>query len=159
MPEHDWEMLSQYEGSPYEDRLCRVCHLKDGRNKDDGTWLPHAENLKWKVTTPCIEPVPEKISYHRLVEEIFAGVQGKRMAQDLVDKIRCIGVPGRWSVGIVINGHVTYPEVKDPYKDFEAGFAEMLRWLACRQFDPYKYSDLHYREQLAYSRDNCCGDD
>lgn len=155
MREHAWQDVPQYEGSPYEERLCPACGLKDGRNRDDGTWLPHAENLKWKVATPCIEPVPDKISYHRLVEEIFSVFEDKRKAQELVNRIRCIGVPGSWAVGIVINGHVTYPEVKVPFKDYDSGFAEVLRWLRARQFDPYKYSDLAYREQLA--KPDLCG--
>lgn len=157
MPEHVWESKPEYEGSPYERRRCAVCHLDDGRNKNDGTWLPHAENLKWRVTTPCIEPVPEKISYHLLVEEIFSAFSDKRKAQDLLNRIRCIGVPGNWAVGIVISGRVTYPEVKEPFKDYDYGFAEVLRWLRARQFDPYRYSDLHYRERLA-DRSDCCID-
>jgi hypothetical protein len=155
MPDHDWETVPQYEGSPYEGRLCSRCHLADSRSKDDGTWLPGADTLKWKVTTPCIESVPEKISYHRLVEEIFSALPDKRKAQELVNRIRCIGVPGKWAVGIVVNGHVTYPEIKEPFKDYDYGFAEVLRWLRARQFDPYKYSDLHYRERLA-DRSDCC---
>jgi hypothetical protein len=159
MLEHAWQPVSQYEGSPYEERLCPTCGLKDARSKDDGTWLPGADTLKWKVTTPCIEPVPEKISYHRLVEEIFLGLSDKRKAQELVNRIRCIGVPGKWAVGIVINGHVTYPEVKEPFKDYDYGFAEVLRWLRVRQFDPYKYSDLAYRERLAKPDLSCAYDD
>jgi hypothetical protein len=62
-------------------------------------------------------------------------------------------------VGIVINGHVTYPEVKEPFKDYDYGFAEVLRWLRVRQFDPYKYSDLAYRERLAKPDLSCAYDD
>jgi hypothetical protein len=159
MLEHVWEPMPEYEFSPYERRRCPVCHLDDSRNKDDGTWFPHASNLKWKVTTPCIEPVPEKISYHCFVEEVFSAVADKRRAQELVGRIRCIGVPGSWSVGIVVDGRVTYPEHKELHKDYEVGFAEVLRWLRARQFDPYKYSDLHYRERLADRSDCCAYDD
>lgn len=159
MLEHAWQPVPQYQGSPYEERLCSNCHLKDIRNKDDGSWRSDAPNLQWKVVTACIEEVPQTISYHHLVEEVFAQVKDRKKAQELIGKIRCIGVPGKWAVGIVVNGYVTYPEVKELYNDYEAGFAEMLRWLRARQFDPYKYSDLHYREQLASSRDRYIDDD
>ncbi|GEM_PF-2736879 len=140
MLQHAWKQVDQYEGSPYEERFCGICHLKDIRSQDGG---------RWKVGTPCIERVPKTISYDRLIREIFQFVEDKRKAQELLNRIRCIGVPGAWAVGIVLNGYVTYPEHKELYKDFEAGFAEVLRWLRARQFNLYQYSDLAYREQLA----------
>lgn len=158
MPLHLWRSVKQYEGSPYKQRECPVCGLKDTCSASTSDALLDNGELGWKVTTPCIEPVPITISYSRLLREIFDHIGSERDAQLLVGRIRCVGIPGKWQVGLYVANGVTYPHRDMPFTDIDQGFAELLRWLRARQFDPYKYSDLRYSESLA-KHDSCCGDD
>lgn len=154
--QHAWRPVSQYEGSPYEERHCSRCDLTDTRNTSNPTF-PEAE--QWKVNTFCIVRVPGRISYRKLVSEIFLNVKNERDAQQLVHRVRCVGIPTNWQVGLYIVGTgVVYPHRDKPFRYLEEGFAELLRWLRARQFDPYKYSGLRDSESLTH--DFCgCDDD
>jgi hypothetical protein len=155
MPDHDWETVPQYEGSPYEGRLCAVVISRTAaaRMMVPGFRAPTRSSgrSRRRASSLC----PRRSAITGWWKRFSPLLPDKRKAQELVNRIRCIGVPGKWAVGIVVNGHVTYPEIKEPFKDYDYGFAEVLRWLRARQFDPYKYSDLHYRERLA-DRSDCC---
>ncbi len=135
--------------SLWEDRACLVCKLEDTRDKD-----PKAPFRKWRVTTPCIEPVPELVSCRDLERELDAhGVRERPL---------CIGSPtSGWVVGFSIGGrgYNVYPriEVKGSLS-LEHAFADLTRWIRARQYEPDRYSDFSYARQLADS--SCaCGDD
>ncbi len=173
MLEHVWSPVKQYEGSPYEERLCSVCLLKDGRNKDNGTFHRDAEALKWYVTTPCIEPVPDSIDFDALIVELAANPVSIQIDYGMVrtrtfdDAVFCTGRPGAWRVGLYLTTDGLFPERPDrkladrqaPYPTIERASAELLRWMRARQYDPYMYSDLRRRVEMDRTRDSCCHDD
>ncbi len=138
MREHDWE--ATLDNGVRRERRCRLCEVPDWSINDS----------PWRVRTPCIEPVPERVSYEELKAEIRLNVAHEYKHRLLVERIQCVGVPGRWRVGLAVAGDGIWPSRKEPFKDMEVGFAELLRYLRARQFDPYKYSDLRYNEQLAH---------
>ena len=163
MPLHQWRSVPQYKGSPYEERWCPQCDLHD-RKCTSNPGFPESE--QWKVHTPCIERVDSRISYGNLVSEIFRNVKGDHAAHKLLERVRCVGVPsrgvgipGKWQVGFYIaETGVVYPHRDKPFRSLEQGFAELLRWLRARQFDPYKYSNLQQSESRANSFCGCDDD-
>lgn len=149
MRKHSWKDSSSQPDSVWEERTCDVCGLKDERLRDQK--LKHA-NCKWKVTTPCIELPPSKVSYKELSTEL---------KQHKVTQLPlAIGVPGNWQIGFTLtsndNGRDVCPSIQA--KTLEKGFAELLRWIRARQYDPYMYSDFS-RAQSHFSYKCPCGDD
>jgi hypothetical protein len=87
--------------------------------------------------TPCQCPLPIEIGYARLVHEIFQSVEDQREAQKLVDRIRCVGIPGKWQVGISMAGEgIVYPMPSRTFPRYEYGFSYLLTWLRERNFQP-----------------------
>jgi len=124
------------------------------------------ESERWKVDTPCIARVPNRISFRKFVSEIFRNVKDDREAHKLLGRVFCVGIPGssaeapgKWQVGLYIaEGGAVYPYRDKPFPTLEEGFAELLRWLRARQFDPYKYSSLQHIENRAHSFCGCDDD-
>src|SRR5688572_2817316 len=83
--------------------------------------FPNADS--WATPKPKPRPLPRRISYTMLLREIFQQVEDKAEAQKLVDRIRCVGVPGQWSVGIYIHGEgVVNPIPYRTFKTYGEGF-------------------------------------
>lgn len=141
MREHDWVEVS--DNGVREDRRCKLCGVPDNRIRKS----------PWQVTTPCIEPVPDKVSYQALIAEIKVQLPQEYAHKQLIGRIVCHGVPGNWQVGFSTYMS-TYPHQKDGFRELEHGFASVLRYLRARQFDPYKYSDLSYQERLGRPSDH-----
>jgi hypothetical protein len=146
MREHDWK-TSEGNGVR-KDRRCELCEISEFSIRDS----------PWQVTTPCIEPVPERVSYEELVAEIRANVADERLREQLVGRVQCIGVPGQWRVGLFVGGGSVWPFRNKPFQDMEVGFARLLRYLRGRQFNPDSDSDLQYAARLAH-HDCPCDDD
>ncbi len=167
MIEHQWEELKRDKDSDIRERHCAVCDLTTRQDlraakyhKDRGTY---DEKKSWSVHTPCIEPVPERVSYEDLVKELKAHPAkvwntygGGKVTKTFEDRIHCMGVPGRWRVGFSTERSVS--PYHSPFAELELGFAWILRYMRARQYDPYLYSDLSYQEQLG-RHDDCCSDD
>jgi len=80
----------------------------------------------------------ERDQLHHAAREIFQQVEDKAEAQKLVDRIRCVGVPGQWSVGIYIHGEgVVNPIPYRTFKTYGEGFSQLLGWLRTRNFQLY----------------------
>lgn len=166
MRKHEWKPVVQYEGSPYVERLCSLCGLKDSFGYTDDS----SRRKTWRITEPCIEPVPERVEFEVVITELAAhpvdvwlelGGTVKRTFETLV---YCEGRPGAWEVGLDMTGRMFPREYhgntlgKKTYKTIEEASAAFLRWMRARHYDPYKYSDLRYAEQLARPS-SCCDDD
>jgi hypothetical protein len=133
MTEHLWTPIPS-EIPTVERRECRACGLRDAREIAKVTF-PSAAS--WQVLTPCQCPLPRYINYARLVAEIFASVKDVREAQKLVDRIRCVGIPGNWRVGIFLEGEgVVYPAPFRTFRKCGYGFSHLLEWLRERNFQP-----------------------
>lgn len=134
MLEHLWTPIPSEE-STVERRECRACGLQDARIVAKATF-PSAD--AWKVLTPCLCPLPRRISYARVVREIFQRVSDEREAQKLVDSIRCVGIPGEWRVGLSITGEggTIYPYPHRTFVKYNEAFSYFLGWLRERDFQP-----------------------
>lgn len=154
MRKHEWKELPRDEGR--RERVCESCGLGDVRDR----------NGTWSVKTPCIEPVPERVSYEALIAELAAHPvevelsYGVRRLQTFEQQIRCEGVPGKWKVGLT--GAKTLFVFSSPldsgfwtpeFAELELGFARLLRDLRARGYDPYKHSEYYGRVQSARYRD------
>lgn len=157
MPEHQWQKKDSYHGSPYDERVCPVCKLEDMRSKHGD--MHRKKNDGWKVSTPCIEPVPDRVEFDELVTELNAHpVQveinpGIRRMKTFDDVVFCKGRPGRWRVGLDLFDGVFPDDYKVTHLTLELGFAALLRWMRARQYNPYLYSDLYRKQESARVRE------
>lgn len=147
--QHQWVDTTDYSAAPYwENRRCSVCGLDDLRlhNRSE----PHTRN-NWEVTSPCIELVPDTVSYEDLVRELAE--------HDVRAKPWVVGVPGDWKVGFFVS---TFPypslEAKAP-QTLEHGFAKLLRWIRARQYNVNRYSQFYEMERRANYVCPCADDD
>lgn len=127
----------------WEERDCPVCGLYDSRRQNperERHLVPHGN---WKVTTPCIEPVPERVTFEAFIADLTAH------DIDILNPKRSIaphamGHPGNWRVGFkryLQNDEVRLDpaiEIKAPL-DLEHGWAALLRWLRARHYDMYTH--------------------
>ena len=148
--DHAWVDITDYSTKPFwERRRCPVCGLEDIRLHDRSE--PHTRNA-WEVTTPCIEPVKNKIFYDELICEL------KR--HGVREQPHCVGVPGNWTVGFNIGGSYPFPMLyAKGMETLENGFAKLLRWIRARQYNVNRYSDFEYQRRLADHSCACCDDD
>lgn len=156
MRKHSWKELPRDEVR--RERVCLTCGLGDVRIRTrDDTWC---------VTTPCIEPVPERVTYEALVAELAAHPVeveiswGIRRRETFDKKIHCEGVPGKWRVGLTGAKHLfVFRSPLDrafwtpEYAELELGFARLLRDLRARDYNPFTYSEYYQRLQEARTRD------
>lgn len=156
MPEHQWQKKDSYSGSPYDERLCPVCKLEDMRTKSGDMY--RKKNDGWKVSTPCIEPVPERVDFDQLIDELNAHpvqVQvdhGIRRIRTFDEVVFCKGRPGKWRVGLDLFEGVFPEDHKVTYLTLEMGYAALLRWMRARQYNPYLYSSLNQMRETARAR-------
>ena len=141
--EHAWEPVIENPHPMWEERTCAVCGLKDMRARDR-----HPPRGDWEVTTPCIEPVPDTVTYDALLAELTEhGVK---------ERPYVMGHPGSWCVGFFIGLGAVYPSihVESPLA-LEHGFAQLLRLIRARQYNVHRYSDIGYQRQLANYTCHC----
>lgn len=159
MREHDWREIPET-CADYERRGCPVCGLTDRRKKQE----------EWKVTWPCIEPVPEEISFGRLYEElsmhpavVWQPSTGSRK-MSFERHILCHGRPGNWHVGLskgdgypyvfdsirlVCGGLMHWPPAARGVKKLAIGYADLLRAMRARRYNPQTLSNFGYAQRLA----------
>jgi len=131
--EHQWRRVTGG-GSLYTDYRCEVCHLEYSTKQNGEVCGVDG----WKMGLPCIEPVPETVSKKDLLDDL------KR--HGVTRSVKVEGLPGEWEVGFVCNGILSqYPaiEVEAPLT-IEHGFAELLRWVRVRRYDPTLDHDFNY---------------
>lgn len=147
---HSWIIKTENPHPYWEERHCPTCLLHDMRVRDRSTDGPRRD---WGVVVPCIEPVPDQVSYGDLVRDIREhGVKERPLAY---------GVPGDWTVGFSLGGrgrvypsfHATAP------RTLEYAFADLTRWIRVRRYDTYLHSDLSYQRSLAQSDGNVIDED
>lgn len=161
MQEHSWKDLTHVEGR--EERVCTVCGLDDMRfGKDES----------WRIKTPCIEPLGQRVSYEELVKELgnnpvrvhHQGITRERTFEELV---LCHGTPGKWRVGLYAGSGSPFVfsspldndgSILGHVPELEIGFARLLRGMRARQYDPYRHSSYGYVLQLADSPRYCDDD-
>lgn len=143
--EHQWVERTKDPHPYWRDRDCAVCHLHDMRVREPSGHGPRDE---WSVTTPCIEPVPERVSFDVLQAEL--------KQHKVKESPHAVGHPGKWCVGLWIGGSHPYPMIQVP--DLDLGWAELLRWVRARQYNVHRYSDIEYQKRLA-EPDPCYCDD
>lgn len=146
MRQHQWnEPFSISASYLWEERVCKICGLKDRRYKTAGA--------SWEIRTPCIEPVPDLVRFEDLMEEL--------RAHEVRETPMAIGHPGNWQIGFALlrqknlNRHGTCPKIPITGDDtLEHGWAQLLRWIRARQYSVSKYSDFsgqyewHNRQDL-----------
>jgi len=148
--DHAWVDTTDYSTKPYwERRRCPVCELEDMRLHDRSK--PCARNA-WEVTTPCIEPVKESVSYDELVAELKQyGVR---------ERPYCMGVPGKWIVGFRTGQGSVCPMIEvQAIQTLDHGFARLVRWVRARQYRVNQYSNIDYLRKLEDHSCCCCDDD
>lgn len=135
--QHAWKTKPGKPHSYWEERLCKVCQLEDMRVRDRSELGPRHD---WSITTPCIEPVPENVSYQEFAKELKEHMVCK-------DPL-LVGVPGKWYIGFSIGsgGYHLYPYIETD--TVEHGFSTLLKWVRARQYNLYRYSDLDYLDKL-----------
>ena len=135
--EHAWIIETENPHPMWEERTCAVCELKDQRSRDRRP--PRSD---WEVTTPCIEPVPDTVTYEALLAELAL--------HNVKEQPHVMGHPGSWHIGFFIGRGRVYPSywIEAP-RTLEHGFAKLLRWVRARQYNVRLYSDIAYQHDLA----------
>lgn len=131
---HNWRQKPT-NSTEYFVYYCPVCGLEYSRKASDRKVVATDE---WKMTVPCIEPVPERVSQAVLLQDLKDhGIRESCVA---------IGLPGDWRVGFYLRsskGVAAYPSFK--VADLEIGFALLLRWVRSRN---YKLENDHHYTYL-----------
>lgn len=145
---HQWVDVSEKPDSYWETRRCLICELQDMRLRDRSK--PHSRN-KWEVSTPCIEPVPDTISFEELKRELAE--------HNVSEKPWAVGHPGKWTVGFYM-GTFPYPMLDAKGREtLEHGFAKLLRWVRARQYNLNRYSRFEEERRRANYVHPCEDDD
>lgn len=153
MPEHQWK--KSFENEDREERECALCQLTDHRRKRGSMW---AEPSGWKIATPCIEPVPERVSFDELVNELKENPReveieyGIKRIKTFDDLVLCIGRPGKWRVGLSFFDGLFPDKYGVTYQTLEEAYSALLRWMRARNYNPYLYSDLYRMQESARVR-------
>lgn len=161
MAAHQWMTLRVGEDGS-ESRGCPVCGLIDERRTE--------------MDLDCIEPVPALVTYDAIRAELKAHPVdvfsdfGGRHRVSFEGRVHCRGIPDAWVVGLtkddgylfmfrslrVIEGiPIVWPSAVSRlncFKSVEEGFAELLRAMRVRLYNPYTHSDFAYAERMARHR-------
>ena len=133
----------------WEYRDCPHCGLQDSRAPSFNN-----HNREWRVTTPCIIPVPENLTFDTLCTELKEhgrlGCERNEAHYNLRPYV--MGWPGKWSIGFIVYGEggktMLVPDLHA--ETLEQGWALLLRWLRAREYSPeahrhYESTNVNWR--------------
>lgn len=166
---HQWINKKVAEGATWDERDCPLCGLHDQRKRSDmkqikgkTVFVPTPE-APWGVTTPCIEPVPESITYEAFMADLKEHdcLPGPR---SFMGTPHAMGHPGKWRVGLrttsIRGGAELKPAIE--VEDLERGWTLLLRWIRARQYlltmHRYESTGVHGMT-IAHDTCGCCDDD
>lgn len=150
--EHAWVARS----NPYpdwEERDCPVCGLQDKRYIGEETLFERRR--EWGVKIPCIEQPPEKVTFQELTTELEQhGEKQPRLSP------YAMGNPNRWTIGLFRSGARGLTQLRPaiiltPDQTLEHGWAQLLRWIRVRQYQPSKFE--HYESTGLRTQTICAG--
>jgi hypothetical protein len=163
---HAWNEEPLTPGQIRAYRNCDVCGLQDSKLLQSKH--PQHPGTQWQVTTPCIEPIPETITWEEFKADLAAnGFEHRGVASNQYRSLPFVyaeGNPDDWRVGIewhdssiAIRREPTF-NIKAP-ETLERGYALVLQWLRARHYHPRKYPSYQSTGMKTVLIDRDCGDD